>query len=87
MQQPFRLLLIAGFLIQGLCRPPFIEETELFAGIHPLHLRIAGVIIFTLGSIQYARFKGRLWTWGLFGIILPFFLIVVFIPSRRATEE
>ena len=58
------------------------QETELIPGISPFHLMIAGIVVFTLGSIQYARAKGRLWTWGLFGIVLPFFLIVVLIPRR-----
>lgn len=51
-------------------------------GLSYLHLMIPGIALFTLGSIQYARSKGRLWTWGLFGMAWPFFLIVVLIPRR-----
>ena len=87
MSQFFRVLLIAGFLMQIFGRNLAVEGKELVGGIPPLYLMIAGIVVFTIGSIQYAQFKGRLWTWGLFGIALPLFLIVVFIPRRSATHE
>ncbi len=62
------------------------RETETLLGIPPLYLMLAGILLFTLGSIQYARSKGRLWTWGLFGVVLPFFLIVVLIPRRELRD-
>ena len=87
MSSSFRLFLVVGFLLQILGRYLAVKGTPLPIGIQPLHLMIAGIVIFTLGSLQYARSKGRLWTWGLFGIVLPFFLIVVLIPRRLTAEE
>ena len=84
MTQSFRILLIAGFLMQVFGRYLASAGKEILPGVPPLYLMIAGIVVFTLGSIQYAQSKGRLWTWGLFGIVLPFFLIVVFIPRRAA---
>ncbi|QXD24827.1 hypothetical protein F7C95_02675 [Opitutia bacterium ISCC 51] len=82
MQNSFRILLILGFLMQVVGRYIGSQETEFIPGFPPFYLMVFGIAIFTLGSIQYARSKGRLWTWGLFGIVLPFFLIVVLIPRR-----
>lgn len=83
MDGSFRLLLVVGFLFQVIGnRMAANGMTLLPGGFPPLYLMIAGIIVFTLGSVLYARAKGRLWTWGLFGIILPFFLIVVLIPRR-----
>ena len=84
MTQSFRLLLIAGFLMQVIGRYLASAGKDVLPGVPPLFLMIAGIVVFTVGSIQYAQSKGRLWTWGLFGIVLPFFLIVVLIPSRTA---
>ena len=86
MNGSYRLLLIVGFLLQILGRILAVKDFELLVGLQPLHLMIAGIFIFTLGSLYYARSKGRLWTWGLFGIVLPFFLIVVLIPRRLPPE-
>jgi hypothetical protein len=87
MSSSFRLFLVVGFLLQILGRYLAVKENQLPIGIQPFHLMIAGIVIFTLGSLQYARSKRRLWTWGLFGIVLPFFLIVVLIPRRLPPEE
>ena len=86
MKGQFWILLAIGAFLQFFGRHLGIKGTELPAGLTHFHIMITGVVIFTLGSIQYARSKGRLWTWGLFGIILPFFLIVLLIP-RRIQEE
>jgi hypothetical protein len=83
MKDRFWILLAVGFFLQLLGRHLYVNETELPFGLTHIHIMISGVVIFTMGSIQYARSKGRLWTWGLFGIILPFFLIVVLIPRRN----
>ncbi len=86
MQNSFRILLILGFLMQVGGRYLASQETILILGLPPLYLMYAGIFLFTLGSIQYAQAKGRLWTWGLFGIVLPFFLIVVLIPRRQPNK-
>ena len=77
------IFLAVGLFLQLFGRHLGVKGTEFPAGLTHFHLMISGVAIFTYGSIQYARSKGRLWAWGLFGIILPFFLIVVLIPSRH----
>ena len=82
-----RILLIVGFLLQVVGNHFARHGSVLIGGLQPLHMMIVGTVLFTIGSIQYARSKGRLWTWGLFGIILPFFLIVVLIPRRLPPEE
>lgn len=83
MQGSYRFLLIIGFLLQVI--PNFLVRRgiELIPGVAPHEIILLGVVIFTLGSVFYARSKGRLWTWGLFGIVLPFFLIVVLIPRKN----
>jgi hypothetical protein len=83
MNGSYRLLLVIGFLLQVIPRVLFAKGIELIPGMPPFYLMIAGIVAFTLGSIQYTRSKGRLWTWGLFGIVLPFFLIVVLIPRKN----
>lgn len=82
MRGPYWILLAIGLFLQLLGRHFGTKDTELPAGLLHAHIMIAGVVIFTAGSILYARAKGRLWAWGLFGIILPFFLIIVLIPSK-----
>ena len=83
----FRVLLVVGFLLQVIGnRMAAGGTTEVLPGIPPLYLMLLGIAVFTVGSIQYARSKGRLWTWGLFGIVLPFFLIVVLIPRRLNSD-
>ena len=84
MKGPYWILLATGAFLQLFGRHLGARGTELIGDLSYFHIMIAGVILFTLGSILYARSKGRLWTWGLFGIILPFFLIVVLIPKRES---
>lgn len=86
MPAAYRILLILGFSLQVGGRYMGTQSTTFIAGLEPFHVMIAGIVIFTIGSIQYARSKGRLWAWGLFGAILPFFLIVVLIPRRLPPE-
>ncbi len=87
MSAAYRILLVLGFSLQVGGRYLGTQGSTLIAGLEPFHVMIAGIVIFTIGSIQYARSKGRLWTWGLFGAILPFFLIVVLIPRRLPPEK
>jgi len=77
------ILLVLGFSLQMLAfylaRQPAAQEGSL---LH-LFIMLPGLVLFTLGSMSYAHQKGRLWIWGLLGIIWPFFLVLLLIPSRK----
>lgn len=77
------LLLVGGFSLQMLAFYLARQPSALAEQYYQVFAMIPGVILFTLGSMLFAHRKGRFWLWGCLAVIMPFFLVLLLIPSRQ----
>lgn len=77
------LLLVSGFSLQMLAFYLARQPAAMQGNIYQVYAMIPGILLFTLGSMLFAHNKGRLWLWGCLGLILPFFLVLLLIPSKK----